>query len=272
MRRSKGSVLVALAIAGTLGALAYPVVYSYPNRNAAADAAAAALQGETVTTQWGPLTPADKDLIIRVRLAGLWELPAGQQALERATSPAMKEAANHLIVGHNDLDKRVRIIAAKLGVTLPNQPNADQQGWLDQMTAASDAEYPQVWAQLLRSAHGKIFPAIATVRNQTRNTLVRQLASDANQTVLDHITILEKTGAVDFEEIANGSVSGTASPSGPPPPVPGQLAPSAPAARPSTNPDVQSTPSPTTPGLIPTGRPDPEELNDDQGEPAVAGQ
>lgn len=267
MRRSKGSVLVALAIAGTIGALAYPVVYSYPQRNAAAQAAIPT--GDTVTTQWGPLTPADRDLIVKVRLAGLWELPAGQQALERSSDAVMKEAANHLIVGHTDLDKRVRIIAGKLGVDLPNQPNSDQQGWLDEMTNASDADYNKVWAMRLRAAHGKIFPAIAAVRNSTRNTLVRQLASDANQTVLDHITVLEKTGAVDFEEIANGAVTGTASPTGPPPPVPGRSPASAPAAEPSTNPDVSSSPSPGEPGVVNTGRPSPEELNDDQGEPAV---
>jgi putative membrane protein len=268
LRRSKGSVLVAVAVVGTISAVAYPVFYSYPNRNAAA--AAAVPTGDTVTTQWGPLTPADRDLLIRVRLAGLWELPAGQQALERSGSKSVREAADHLIVGHGDLDKRSRVIAAKLGVELPNQPTAEQQGWLDQMTAAkTEAEYNKTWANLLRAAHGKIFPAIASVRNSTRNTLIRQLASDANQTVLDHITVLEGTGEVDFETIANNSVSGTASPTGPPPPVPGQLPPAAPAAEPSTNPRVSSVPSPTTPGLVPTGRPDPEELNKEQGEPVV---
>lgn len=267
MRRSKGSVLVALAIAGTLTAVAYPIFYSYPNRNATA---AAALTGDTVTTQWGPLTPGDRDLLIRVRLAGLWELPAGQQALERSGSASVREAADHLIVGHTDLDKRSRVIAAKLGVELPNQPTAEQQGWLDQMTASkTEAEYNKTWANLLRAAHGKIFPAIASVRNSTRNTLIRQLASDANQTVLDHITILEKTGEVDFATIADNSVSGTASPTGPPPPVPGAVPPAAPPAVPSTNPDVKSTPSPFETGPVPTGRPDPEEINKDQGQPQI---
>lgn len=123
---------------------------------------------------------------------------------------------DHLIVGHTDLDKRVRVIAAQLNVELPNQPNAQQQGWLQEMTAATGAEYERKFVNLLRAAHGKIFPAIGAVRNSTRNTLVRQLASDANQTVLDHITILEKTGSVDFDAIANDTAAlSTASPTGP---------------------------------------------------------
>jgi putative membrane protein len=254
-----GSILVGLAIAGTIGAVAYPVFYSYPHRNDAATAAA--VTGDTVNTQWGPLTAADRDLIVRVRLAGLWELPAGQQAMEKSASAAVKEAANHLIVGHNDLDRRVRSISAQLNVPLPNQPNAQQQGWLNEMSAAQGTEYDKVWANLLRSAHGKIFPAIATVRNTTRNTLVRQLASDANQTVLDHITILEKTGQVDFEEIAESAAGPSASPTGPPPPSPGVLAPAAPEVVPTGDTDLKSTPSPTTPGTVNTNRPEAPDPN-----------
>ncbi|WP_405773555.1 DUF4142 domain-containing protein [Streptomyces sp. NBC_01538] len=259
MPRMNGSILVGLAIAGTIGALAYPVVYSYPHRDDAAKAAA--VTGETVNTQWGPLTATDRDLIVRVRLAGLWELPAGQQAMTRSTNPAVKEAANHLIVGHNDLDKRVRTISAQLNVPLPSQPNDQQQGFLKAMTDASAADYDKVWANLLRTAHGKIFPAIAAVRNQTRNTLVRQLASDANQTVLDHITILEKTGQIDFEAIAEAAAGPSASPTGPPPPVAGVLPPAAPPVEPTGNTPGKSKPSPTTPGVVNTNRPEAKDPN-----------
>ncbi|MCH5672293.1 DUF4142 domain-containing protein [Streptomyces gilvus] len=252
--RINGTTFLVAALVATVGAIAFPV-WSYADRSGTGQANVAA---GTVNTQWGPLTAADRDLIVRVRLAGLWELPAGQQALERAPSQAIKEAGDHLIVGHTDLDKRVRIVAAQLGVALPNQPNEQQQGWLQEMSAASGAEYEYKFVNLLRAAHGKIFPVIGTVRNTTRNTLVRQLASDTNQTVLDHITILEKTGKVDFDAIANDAVSGTtASPTGPAAPVPGQIAPSAPAAEPSANLPTTSSVSPGAPGTVNTGRPDP---------------
>ncbi|MGW1719548.1 DUF4142 domain-containing protein [Streptomyces sp. NPDC002156] len=259
MPRMNGSILVGLAIAGTVGALAYPVFYSYPHRNDAATAAA--VTGETVNTQWGPLTPSDRDLIVRVRLAGLWELPAGQQAMEKSASAAVREAAQHLIVGHTDLDKRVRNISQQLGVPIPNQPNELQQGWLDEMTAAQGTDYDKVWANLLRTAHGKILPDIATVRNTTRNTLVRQLASDTNQTVLDHITILEKTGQVDFEKIAQSAAGPSASPTGPPPPSPGVVPPVAPAVEPTSGVQGSSKPSPTTPGVVNTNRPEAPDPN-----------
>ncbi|NEC91243.1 DUF4142 domain-containing protein [Streptomyces sp. SID12501] len=258
MPRMNGSFLVGLAIAGTIGAVAYPVFYSYPHRNDATTAAA--ITGDTVNTQWGPLTPLDRELIVRVRLAGLWEMPAGQQAMTKSSNPAVREAAQHLITGHADLDKRARSISQQLGVPIPNQPNAQQQGFLDQMTAASPADYDKVWANLLRQAHGNILPVVATVRNLSRNTLVRQLASDTNQTVLDHITILEKTGQIDFQKIAEKAAGPSASPTGPPPPSPGVVPPIAPAVEPS-NSQVSSKPSPGAPGTINTNRPEAPDPN-----------
>ncbi|EKX68488.1 hypothetical protein STRIP9103_03216, partial [Streptomyces ipomoeae 91-03] len=106
-----GSVIASLALVVTVGALAFPV-WSYADRSGTAQANMAS---GTVNTQWGPLTAADRDLIVRVRLAGLWELPAPEEAMQRSSSPAVKEAADHLIVRHKDLDKRVRTVASQLG-------------------------------------------------------------------------------------------------------------------------------------------------------------
>ncbi|MDX2546576.1 DUF4142 domain-containing protein [Streptomyces sp. WI04-05B] len=202
MPRFNHSALVIAALTTTIAALSFPV-WSYADRSGTGVANTAA---GTVNTQWGPLTASDRNLIVRVRLAGLWEAPAGEKAMDKSSSASVKAAADHLLVGHSDLDERVRKVAAQLNVELPNQPNEAQQGFLAQMDAAQGKEFDRVWASLLRKAHGTIFPDIATIRNQTQNSLVRQLATDTNQTVLDHITMLEKTGAVDFDAIANGTI------------------------------------------------------------------
>lgn len=70
--------------------------------------------------------------------------------------------------------------------------------------------YDRDFATLLRQAHGTVFPLVAQVRASTRNVLVRELAEDANTTVLDHIKVLEATGCVDFDAMARDA--GAASP------------------------------------------------------------
>ena len=64
-------------------------------------------------------------------------------------------------------------------------------------------KFYQDLANILRLTHGQIFTAIAAIRAQTKNTLVRELADVANNTVLDHITVMEQTGLVDFDSLVS---------------------------------------------------------------------
>ncbi|MRT45044.1 hypothetical protein FGX00_04265, partial [Xylella fastidiosa subsp. multiplex] len=54
---------------------------------------------------------------------------------------------------------------------------------------------------ILRVTHGSIFNTIAKIRSTTRNTLVRQLAEQANDVVLDHIAQMEGSGLVNFDQV-----------------------------------------------------------------------
>jgi putative membrane protein len=170
----------------------------------------------------GPVTAADKDFVIKVRLAGLWEIPAGNMAQEKSQNPNVAAIGKSIASQHVVLDQLDRDVAKKLGIDLPNQPNGDQQWWLHEMrTATSSVQFDQIFVDRLRAAHGKIFPAIATIRASTRNDSVRKLAQQANQFVMTHMTLLESSGIVDY-----GSL-----PSAPPPapagkgpvPVDGQM-------------------------------------------------
>ncbi|MGW5850554.1 DUF4142 domain-containing protein [Streptomyces sp. NPDC055254] len=199
---ASGAVIAALAL--TLIALLIPVD-GFGDRATAVGAKATGEDdgGGTMSTAYGPLTPADRDFVRKVRLAGLWELPAGRQAMQRGTRPSVRTAGEHLVEGHAELDRQVIQVGQALGVDLPNQPSEQQRIWLDQMTRAQGDEYERLFVQLLRRAHGKVFALLAGIRAQTRNSMVRALATSANATVLDHITVLEDSGLVDFDALAD---------------------------------------------------------------------
>ena len=155
-----------------------------------------------VQTQFGPMGPAGRDLLQKVALAGLWEGPAGRMGLEKSANPLVQEAGRHLIDGHADLDARTVDLARKLNVQLPTAPSADQQGWLNEMNAAParSPEFDRVFANRLRAAHGGVYKFLASVRTGTRNTAIRDYAKKCMDTVLDHMTVLEATGMVDFAD------------------------------------------------------------------------
>jgi predicted outer membrane protein len=171
---------------------------------------AAKTDGGTTSTPWGPLTAADRDLLVRVRQAGLWEMPSGTWAQTQAGSQRVKEVGAILASDHQTLDVQVRALADKLGVTLPDQPNADQQGWLAEMKPKTGAAFDTVFANRLRAAHGKVFAIVSVVRAATNNDLIRQFAQVAVNVVMKHMTLLESTGIVDYAALPPASTASSA--------------------------------------------------------------
>jgi predicted outer membrane protein len=192
-RNATGTLFVGGAMALTLGALAYPgmlglsTVSTSPTRVIA-------------NTQWGPLTESDRDFVVKVRAAGLWEYPVGQLGLQKGTNKGVLEASKHLIDGHAALDTTCRKIAPMLNITLPNIASPQQEGFVTQLKGDSGKQFDTDFANILRMTHGSIFNTVAKIRSTTKNSLVRALADQANDTVLDHITVMEKTGLVDFDQ------------------------------------------------------------------------
>ncbi|MDX3661076.1 DUF4142 domain-containing protein [Streptomyces sp. ID05-26A] len=169
---------------------------------------------EVVQTQWGPLGPADRDFMNRVKQAGLWEKPAGDKGkAKRADQPKIQEACKHLIEGHTLLDNVVNRAGVLLGHTLPTEASDEQKGWLAEMDAANGDEFDAVFANRLRAAHGKVYAYAAQIRAGTKNELIRILSTQAMITVFDHIKVLEETGKVDFAGLESPQ------PLAPPPPA-----------------------------------------------------
>ncbi|MGW0878228.1 DUF4142 domain-containing protein [Streptomyces sp. NPDC002671] len=225
-----GTGLIIMALSATAAALLYPV-WSYGDQQSASGVSA-----QTVATPYGPLSAQDRDFVTKVRLAGLWELPAGELAQQKGTTQAVRTAGQHLVDGHTSLDAHARAVATQLGVPLPNEPNAQQTQWLATLSSAQGQDFDRQFTGILRLAHGRVFSLVAQVRAATQNALVRDLADDANATVLDHIKILEATGYVDFGALAR-DLATSASPVPTPPEVdPSAAAPVTPIPSPAYSP------------------------------------
>ncbi|MEO6087627.1 MAG: DUF4142 domain-containing protein [Umezawaea sp.] len=156
----------------------------------------------TQTTPSGPLSAPGRDMLTKVRLAGLWEGPSGRMGIEKSANPKVKDAGNHLVNGHAELDRKVLELGAKFGMALPTEPNADQRSWLGELRSApaGTVEFDKIFANRLRAAHGGVFKFLAQIRSSTRNTDIRAFAERCMEVVLDHIKVIEATGLVDFTD------------------------------------------------------------------------
>ncbi|TCB97484.1 DUF4142 domain-containing protein [Micromonospora zingiberis] len=165
-------------------------------------AALIALPGAAMAAPAGQqLAAADQALLDGVRLAGLWEMPAGQMAAEKGQSRVVREVGAEIARQHEELDRLTVEAANKLGATIPNAPSAQQQVWLTEMKNATGAQFDQIFVTRLRVAHGSILPVVTAVRGSTRNDVIRELANATNKFVSDHMLMLESTGLVRYAEL-----------------------------------------------------------------------
>jgi predicted outer membrane protein len=203
-RAALRTLLVAIPVIAGAVFLATSVLLAMAGTPAAADTPSNPARDNERTwlgKQPGPLDDGDRLLLARVRQAGLWEIPTGQQAQAKADSPVVAEVGAHLAAQHTLLDQQVMELAGRLGVELPSQPTDQQQGWLKELAAAQGPAYDQVFANTLRQAHGAVFSLVAQIRTATRNDQIRDFAGHVLTVVMRHITYLENTGMVHYDQL-----------------------------------------------------------------------
>lgn len=217
-QKAAGTLFLGGAISITLSSLLYPSMLGVQKVNSAPARVVAA-------PATGQLTEADRDFVVQVRAAGLWEYPVGQTAAKKGTTKAVRNAGKQLVDGDAALDAACRDVAGQLGITLPNQPSPQQQGFESRLKAESGKQFDTDLATTVRATNGQFLTTIAGVRTTTRNSLIRTLADQANTTVLDHITAVEETGLVDFGQVLARETTSPGLPAQdltPPPAIAGQ--------------------------------------------------
>lgn len=166
-----------------------------------APSAVAPNQDGWVSTRYGPLGPADRDMVIQVRQAMLWQLPVAQQVAQRAAQASVRDTATRLAADDQVLDTDTRATARDLGIALPTQPSDTQQGWMRDIDSESGDSYDRTAVNQLRAADGDALRLVVAVQVGTRNAQIRGFAADTAADLARHIGALEATGLVDFNAL-----------------------------------------------------------------------
>jgi predicted lipoprotein with Yx(FWY)xxD motif len=102
------------------------------------------------STKWGPLSAADRELVVRLRQAWLWQLPAAEQAGRRARGQAVKTAGKQLAAQRGDLEDEVR---SRKGVRRAlREPDPRRTGHDARVRRAGAREHTQHSGQVFRAA------------------------------------------------------------------------------------------------------------------------
>jgi predicted outer membrane protein len=145
------------------------------------------------------LSTLDREFLTVINFANLWEVPMGDLAAKNGTTQRVRDVGATIASDHRKLTTAVTDLATKFGVTLTEQPSSSTAKWMSEIRAASGEQFDKLFADRLRAAHGTVFGLIAEVRAGTRNSAIRDFATQANNIVMKHMSLLESTGDVDSE-------------------------------------------------------------------------
>ncbi|WP_285751323.1 DUF4142 domain-containing protein [Lentzea sp. NBRC 105346] len=149
--------------------------------------------------------PADRELYVKLRQDTLWQAPISREAADRAADNRVRNVSEKVAREHTALSQKIYDLAAKAGVTLPDEPTAEQKSWANAISKSSGPELDRTYANLLRAADGSLITAVAESRASTRDNAVRDLAGSSLDLLLNQMTLLESTGLVSSDSLSAGA-------------------------------------------------------------------
>jgi predicted outer membrane protein len=184
------SPLTRRAVAGAVAAIVSLVVSSAPAR----------------ADEMSQLNEADMTLLLGLRQAAAWEIPAAKAAVEKGSTAKVRQAGQKLADEQAQLDRQTVDVIEKLGATVQAAPTAEQQGALNKLQSAAGSQFDQLFVNSLRDGYGFLYTIVGEVRSSTRITLIRQLADQANVSFLGYMQALESTGLVQNQSLAPAAI------------------------------------------------------------------
>ncbi|MFD8495618.1 DUF4142 domain-containing protein [Amycolatopsis sp. NPDC059657] len=144
------------------------------------------------------LRSADRDLLIAVHRAGLWEGQASVLAQQHGNTARVCEVGAEIVRDYDRLDPVTRSLAGRLGVALPDTATREQQAWTDEIRSSEPGQpFDRVYVNRLRAAHGTLFELASQVRAATLDDAVRAFAQTVVETMLRQLNLLESTGVAE---------------------------------------------------------------------------
>jgi putative membrane protein len=144
-----------------------------------------------VTAQQGHHGCAQDHRFLRgAHQSNLAEIVGGYVALARSQRSDVRDIARTLIADHTRLDRDVRTVARRRGVSLPATPSARQIRDLLAVATQPNNAFDRAWLQLQKLSHMQTLALIDAERQAGCAPEVRQLAATARPVVVMHLQMV----------------------------------------------------------------------------------
>jgi putative membrane protein len=122
----------------------------------------------------------DNKVLSMLHMDNQMEMQAGLLAEQKATSPQVKEFAQHIVRDHRETDQQIQSIARKAGLSvvdpdIAKKKRAEQQKILEKLAKAEGQDFDKTYTALMADAHGKAISALKKEREKVQNPELQAL-------------------------------------------------------------------------------------------------
>lgn len=157
--------------------------------------AAAGLLAVPASAAYAEPTDQDAEFLRAAHQANLAEIAGGRIAWQKTTDETVKDLAATFMRDHIRLDADLTIAARQLSVSLPQQPNEEQQALAARYRAAGPETFDEYFISTQLEAHRT---ALRLAEEQIQNgtdPLVKELAEKATPVIAQHHEMLVAAAA-----------------------------------------------------------------------------
>ena len=133
-------------------------------------------------------TPATGNAMLeKLAQGGMTEVEAGKLALNKSTTPGVKEFAEMMVKDHSASNEKVKALAATRKLTLPKAPSEAQQDTMKALHARTGAHFEQAYLAAQVKAHEETVAMLKSEIASGQDAETKSLARELLPTVERHL-------------------------------------------------------------------------------------
>jgi len=134
----------------------------------------------------GQLSRGDRQFVEETAMANRAELELSRLAAQKASNPAVKQFAQHMVQDHSQASTQLMSVAQQKGVTLPNDVPEPDERLRDRLNQASGNEFDMLYMKHMLAAHTKDLTSFQLQSQTGQDPDVKRFAASKVPTLQEH--------------------------------------------------------------------------------------
>ena len=143
------------------------------------------------------MTSTTKGFVTAAAISDMYEVTAAKIALQRSSSPAVKDFAHHMVEAHTMTTKKLKAILAdnKIDVTPPKHVDDRREGMLDDLRGAKADDFDHRYIKQQIAAHTEADILFRGYAKNGDNAAIRDFAAMTDKDINMHLSMAKALDA-----------------------------------------------------------------------------